>query len=45
MLRDQESLIDIFTASNRILRYMDGISFLELEANDEKILAILYQID
>ncbi|WP_319421842.1 HepT-like ribonuclease domain-containing protein [Pleurocapsa sp. FMAR1] len=44
MLRDRESLIDIVNAIKRILHYSDGISFLELEANDEKISAILYQI-
>lgn len=44
MLRDQESLIDIANAIRRILRYTDGISKSELEANDEKISAILYQI-
>mgnify|MGYP003863508413 CR=1 FL=1 len=44
MSRDQESLIDIVTAIRRILRYADGISRVELEANDEKLSAILYQI-
>ncbi len=44
MLRDKESLINIVNAIKRILHYSDGISFLELEANDEKISAILYQI-
>lgn len=44
MPRDRESLIDIVTAIKRILRYADGISRVELEANDEKLSAILYQI-
>jgi uncharacterized protein with HEPN domain len=44
MSRDLESLIDIKNATQRIKRYVDGISRLELEANDEKLSAILYQI-
>ena len=44
MLRDQESLIDIVNSIRRILRYTDGISQSELEINDEKLSAILYQI-
>ena len=44
MSRDPESLIDIANAIKRILRYADGISRAELEANDEKLSAILYQI-
>jgi uncharacterized protein with HEPN domain len=44
MPRDPESLIDITTAIRRILRYTDGVSRSELDANDEKLSAILYQI-
>jgi uncharacterized protein with HEPN domain len=44
MQRDPESLIDIVTAIQRILRYTDGVSRADLEANDEKLSAILYQI-
>ncbi len=44
MPRDQESLIDIANSIRRILRYADGVSRSELEANDEKLSAILYQI-
>lgn len=44
MLRDSESIIDIATAIDRILRYRKGVSRLELENNDEKLSAILYQI-
>ncbi len=44
MRRDQESLIDIANAIRRISRYTNGISKLELETNDEKLSAILYQI-
>jgi uncharacterized protein with HEPN domain len=44
MPRDPESLIDIVTAIQRILRYTDGVSRADLEANDEKLSAILYQI-
>lgn len=42
MPRDQESLIDIAKATQRILRYADGVSRSELEMNDEKLSAILY---
>jgi uncharacterized protein with HEPN domain len=44
MLRDNESLIDIERAARRVLRYTDNISRVELEMNDEKLSAILYQI-
>lgn len=44
MLRDNEFLIDIQKAARRILRYTDNISRVELEMNDEKLSAILYQI-
>lgn len=44
MPRDPESLIDIANAIRRILRYTNGINQVELEANDEKLSAILYQI-
>ncbi len=44
MPRDNESLIDIERAIRRILRYTDNISRAELEVNDEKVSAILYQI-
>ncbi len=44
MPRDNESLIDIERAIRRILRYTDNISRAELEMNDEKTSAILYQI-
>jgi uncharacterized protein with HEPN domain len=44
MQRDPESLIDIVTAIRRILRYTDGVNRADLEANDEKLSAILYQI-
>jgi uncharacterized protein with HEPN domain len=44
MSRNQESLIDIKNAAQRILRYADGVSRAELKTNDEKISAILYQI-
>lgn len=44
MHHDQEALIDITNAIRRILRYSDGISKSELEVNDEKLSAILYQI-
>ncbi len=44
MPRDPESLIDIANAIKRILRYTHGISRVDLEANDEKLSAILYQI-
>jgi uncharacterized protein with HEPN domain len=44
MPRDNESLIDIERAIRRILRYTDNVSRVELEMNDEKVSAILYQI-
>ncbi len=44
MPRDNESLIDIERAVKRILRYSNNISRTELEINDEKVSAILYQI-
>ncbi|AIE75617.1 MULTISPECIES: DUF86 domain-containing protein [unclassified Synechocystis] len=44
MQRDQESLIDIANAIRRILRYTDEIDKVQLEINDEKLSAILYQI-
>lgn len=44
MSRDRESLIDIANAIKRILRYTDSVSRVELETNDEKLSAILYQI-
>ncbi len=44
MPRDNESLIDIERAVRRILRYTDNVSRAELEMNDEKLSAILYQI-
>ena len=44
MPRDSESLIDIQAAIRRILRYTHGIDRIELEVNDEKLSAILYQI-
>jgi uncharacterized protein with HEPN domain len=44
MLRDSESLIDIERAARRILRYINGVNRAELETNDEKVSAILYQV-
>lgn len=44
MSRDLESLIDIQNAAQRIKRYVDGVSRSELDANDEKLSAVLYQI-
>lgn len=44
MSRDRECLIDIINAAKRILRYTTNVSPIELEANDEKLSAILYQI-
>jgi uncharacterized protein with HEPN domain len=44
MPRDNESLIDIERSVRRILRYTNNISRTELEMNDEKVSAILYQI-
>ncbi|RFP54099.1 MAG: DUF86 domain-containing protein [Limnothrix sp. CACIAM 69d] len=44
MSRNQESLIDISNAIQRILRYSQDLTRQELELNDEKQSAILYQI-
>lgn len=44
MPRDSESLIDIERAAKRILRYMQGVDRADLDMNDEKVSAILYQI-
>lgn len=44
MLRDLESLIDIEQVARRILRFTDGVDRSNLEADEEKISAILYQI-
>jgi len=44
MSRNQESLIDISNAIQRILRYSQNLTRQELELNDEKQSAILYQI-
>ena len=44
MLRNKEALIDIERAARRILRYSSGVSQAELEIDDEKLSAILYQI-
>ena len=43
MLRNKEALIDIERAARRILRYSSGVSRAELEIDDEKLSAILYQ--
>jgi len=44
MSRNQESLIDISNAIQRILRYSQNLTRQDLELNDEKQSAILYQI-
>lgn len=44
MPRDSESLIDIERATRRILRYANNCDRAELDTNDEKVSAILYQI-
>lgn len=44
MPRDQETLIDIVQAAQRVIRFTQGISRTELESNEEKQAAILYQL-
>ncbi|PNW39886.1 UNVERIFIED_CONTAM: hypothetical protein BEN50_01730 [Euhalothece sp. KZN 001] len=44
MPKDIESLIDIQQAGERVLKFSKHITYRELEANDEKVSAILYQI-
>ncbi len=44
MLRDQESLIDITEAIKSISRFTNGIDRSDLETNEEKLSAIIYQL-
>lgn len=44
MPRDQETLIDIVQAAQRVIRFTQGVSRTELESNEEKQAAILYQL-
>lgn len=44
MPRDQEALIDIFQAAQRVVRFTQGVTRNELESNEEKQAAILYQL-
>lgn len=44
MPRDQEALIDIFQAALRVIRFTEGVTQAELEVNEEKQAAILYQV-
>lgn len=44
MPRDRESLIDIVQSAQKILRFTQNISQAELEINEEKQSAILYQL-
>ncbi|MDX2241638.1 MAG: DUF86 domain-containing protein [Leptolyngbyaceae cyanobacterium bins.302] len=44
MPRDQEALIDIFQSAQRVVRFTQGVTRPELEANEEKQAAILYQL-
>ncbi len=44
MPRDHESLIDLERAIRRSLRYASGVNRADLETNDEKVSARLYQI-
>jgi uncharacterized protein with HEPN domain len=44
MSRDKACLLDIIAASRRVIRYTQNVEKSELETNDEKQSAILYQI-
>ncbi|MGD1701120.1 HepT-like ribonuclease domain-containing protein [Dapis sp. BLCC M229] len=44
MSRDKASLLDIINAARRVLQFTKGIDKSELETNEEKQSAILYQI-
>ncbi|MGD1809176.1 DUF86 domain-containing protein [Dapis sp. BLCC M126] len=44
MSRDKASLLDIVNAARRVLQFTKGIDKSELETNEEKQSAILYQI-
>ncbi len=44
MNRNNASILDIYNAIQRILKFTDGIAKYDLAANEEKQSAILYQI-
>lgn len=44
MSRDKASLLDMINAAQRILQFTEGIDKSDLEKNEEKQSAILYQI-
>ncbi|MEM9948996.1 MAG: DUF86 domain-containing protein [Cyanobacteria bacterium P01_A01_bin.123] len=44
MNRDKASLLDVLNATQRILDFTSGLSKIELDKNEEKQSAILYQI-
>ncbi|HEY9701014.1 MAG TPA: DUF86 domain-containing protein [Allocoleopsis sp.] len=44
MKRDKASLLDIYHAINRVLLFSDGLTKSDLETNEEKQSAILYQV-
>ncbi len=44
MNRDKASLLDIYNAINRILLFSQGLTKSDLENNEEKQSAILYQV-
>jgi uncharacterized protein with HEPN domain len=44
MSRDDAFLLDIYNAGERVLRYAQGLSRSELESDDMRVSAILYQV-
>ncbi len=44
MWRHQESLIDVIQAAQRVIKLSQGITRADLENNEEKQSAILYQL-
>ncbi len=45
MLRDKASLLDIYKAGQKVLKYAEGLSRGDLETEEIKLSAILYQIE
>jgi uncharacterized protein with HEPN domain len=45
MYRDDASLVDIFKAGQRVLEFSQGLSRADLETEDMRVSAVLYQIE
>ncbi|EKV01230.1 hypothetical protein Lepto7375DRAFT_3381 [Leptolyngbya sp. PCC 7375] len=44
MSRDNDSLLDIYQAVQRVIAYAEGLTRSELEADEMRVSAILYQV-